>query len=216
MAQFTEQLNMAVTRVPNLPENARVPTSGSLSFSDFYGGLGVVPMTYEIIGAGGEGAGGYFGGNGAAGGDSSFSGTNFTTVTVAGGAGGTGTGAFDGRWTPGEVGEASYYGPGGAGGANSDSFRQTPGYAAPSTSYGAGGGGGGAHPFSAQNGGDGGHAGTRATGTINVIPGTTITVNIGAGGNAISGGGNGASGYAAFNVRGQTFVFISSGSFIVP
>lgn len=203
-------------RVPELPENAGIPTSGPISFSDFYSGLGVVLMTYEIIGGGGEGAGGYLGGNGNSGGDSSFSGTNFTTVTATGGTGGVGVGAFDGRWTPGEAGGASYYGPGGAGGANSDSNNQTPGFPAPSTSYGAGGGGGGAYPFSAQNGGDGGNPSTRVTGQLYVIPGSTITVTIGLGGSGLPGGGDGASGYAAFTVRGQTFSFTSSGSFIVP
>lgn len=205
-----------IYRVPNIPENANIPHDGIISFSDFYGGIGIVEVTYELIGGGGEGAGGYLGGNGAAGGTSSFSGEQFDTVTAAGGAGGTGRGAFNGQWTVGEAGEASYYGPGGRGGINSDSFRQTPGYPAPASSYGAGGGGGGAHPFSAQNGGDGGYAATRVTGTFNAIISTDIVITIGSGGSAISGGGNGASGYCKFTIGNNSYEFVSSTTFTVP
>lgn len=197
-----------------------VPASGAIAVSDFYGTSNVVPMTYEIIGAGGEGAGGFAGGLGSAGSASSFSGSGFTTVTAAGGAGGAGNGSgygyFDGYWVLGEAGEASFYGSGGGGGANSDSGNQSGGFAAPSSSYGAGGGGGGSAPFASRNGGDGGKAGTRLTGTAQVSPSSTITVTIGTANSTNAYGGDGANGYAKFTVGGQTFTFTSSGTFTVP
>ena len=191
--------------------NTNVPTSGTISMGNFYGAVKGYTMTYEIIGGGGEGGGGSYGGTGNSGGASSFSGSGITTVTANGGAGGVATGLFGS-----ENGYSSYYGAGGAGGLNSDSGNQTPGSNAPSSSYGAGGGGGGSAPFSAYNGGYGGRAGTRKTGSILVIPGTTVSVTIGSGGSGIYGGGNGAGGYAKFIVNGQTFTKTSSGSFVVP
>ena len=193
--------------------NTNVPTSGTITITNFYGAQNSVAMAYEIIGAGGEGGGGSYGGTGAAGGSSSFSGTNFTTVTSTGGTGGISQGYYTGQ-----SGASSYYGIGGEGGLNSDSGNQTPGYPAPSTSYGAGGGGGGSAPFAAYNGGGGGGAATRQSGTIDVIPGSTISITLGAGGAAIGGGGDGAGGYAKFVVGGQTFEYTTPGlhSFTVP
>lgn len=200
--------------------NSNVPTSGTIDLADFHGSVLAASIVYEIIGGGGEGAGGYTGqGNGSAGTDSSLassSGTSFTTVTSTGGAGGTQPAPFSGSFRVGEAGEASYYGSGGAGGLNSDSGSQTPGYSAPATSYGAAGGGGGAAPFSANNGGGGGKAATRQTGTLLLAPGSVITVTIGTGGNAISGGGNGAGGYAKLTVGGTDTEFTSSGTYTVP
>lgn len=200
--------------------NSNVPTSGTIDLADFHGSVLAASIVYEIIGGGGEGAGGYTGqGNGSAGTDSSLassSGTSFTTVTSTGGAGGTQPAPFSGTFRVGEAGEASYYGSGGAGGLNSDSGSQTPGYSAPATSYGAAGGGGGAAPFSANNGGGGGKAATRQTGTLLLAPGSVITVTIGTGGNAISGGGNGAGGYAKLTVGGTDTEFTSSGTYTVP
>lgn len=205
----------------NVPsESSGIPTSGVIAFSDFRGASNVVSMTYEIIGAGGEGAGGFAGGTGSAGSASSFSGSGFSTVTAAGGAGGAGNGSgfgyFDGYWVVGEAGEASFYGSGGSGGQNSDSGNQTGGNPAPASSYGAGGGGGGSAPFASRNGGDGGKAGTRLTGTALVNPSSTITVTIGTANASNSYGGDGANGYAKFTVGGQTFTFTSSGTFTVP
>lgn len=205
--------------VPNFQENAFIPTSGTVSFDDFYGTKKQATVTYEIIGGGGEGAGGSYGGNGASGGAttlSSSSGTSFTTVYSLGGAGGSGYGPSDGTWVPGEAGEASYYGPGGNGGLNSDSGNQSPGYNAPSTSYGAGGGGGGAAPFNAYNGGAGGEAADRVTGTLELDPGSVITVTVGTGGAAIAGGGNGAGGYVKLTVNGTDTTYTTSGTYTVP
>ena len=200
--------------------NSNVPTSGTIDLADFHGSVLANSITYEIIGGGGEGAGGYTGqGNGSAGTDSSLassSGTSFTTVTSTGGAGGTQPAPFSGSFRVGEAGEASYYGSGGAGGLNSDSGNQTAGYSAPATSYGAGGGGGGAAPFSANNGGGGGKAATRQTGTLLLAPGSVITVTIGTGGAAIGGGGNGAGGYVKFTANGTDTEFTSSGTYTVP
>jgi hypothetical protein len=169
-------------------------------------------VSYEVIGGGGEGGGGYLGGTGASGGTSSItgsSGSGFTTATSAGGPGAGGSGGTS------QAGFASYYGPGGAGGINSDSNRQTPGYPAPSTSYGAGGGGGGAWPFSANNGGAGGGAATRQTGTQSVNVGSSLTVVIGSGGSAISGGGNGAGGYAKVTVDGTVYEYTIPGTYTI-
>lgn len=221
--------------------NTGVPTSGAISMAgDFYGTVRAVAMTYEIIGAGGGGgAGDTSTANGSAGGSSSFSGTGITTVTSSGGAGGPGhaqTGWGDG--------ENSYYGNGGAGGFNSDSNNQSGGFAPAATAYGAGGGGGGAHTFAERNGGIGGYAGGTdgagytvtawnsgstlqryvgmpSTGTINVTPGQTVNVTIGAGGaggGGFTSGAKGADGYARFVVGGQTFEYTAAGnySFTVP
>ena len=206
--------------VPNVTANNSIPTTNSnIQFSDFYGAVDVVPVIYEIIGGGGEGAGGYTGtGNGAAGGTSSIasiSGTSFTTVTAAGGAGGTQP-APPGwnNYRVGEAGQSSYYGSGGAGGYNSNSDNQSPGFNA--SGYGAGGGGGGAHPFSANNGGGGGKAGTRRTGTLQLAPGSVVRVTIGGGGAAIYGGGNGRSGYAKLTTNGVATNFYSTANYTVP
>jgi len=169
-------------------------------------------VTYEVIGGGGEGGGGYFGGTGASGTSSSItgsSGSGFTTATSTGGSGAGGSGGTS------QAGFASYYGPGGAGGINSDSNRQTPGSNAPSTSYGAGGGGGGARPFSANNGGAGGGAAVRQTGTQSVNVGATLTVVIGSGGAAISGGGNGAGGYAKVTVGSTVYEYTTPGTYTI-
>ena len=197
--------------------NTGIPDTGNpISMSDFYDAVLAKTVIYEVIGGGGEGAGGYYNtGNGNAGTNSSLasaSGTSFTTVTSTGGAGGTQPSSSG----VGEAGEASYYGSGGSGGINSDSNRQTAGFAAPSTSYGAAGGGGGAHPFSAVNGGGGGEAATRQTGTLYLAPSSTITVTIGSGGTGNAGGGDGAGGYAKFTVGNDVQEFTSSGTYTVP
>lgn len=179
----------------------------------------VKAVTYEIIGGGGEGAGGYLGGTGNAGGDSTLSplqnssSTQFPTVTSTGGAGGTQPAPFNGQFRVGEAGQTSYYGSGGAGGVNSDSNNQTPGFPAAATSYGAGGGGGGAYTFAANNGGGGGKAATRMTGTLNLVVGSQIDVVIGAGGSGNAGGGDGAGGYAKITVDGIDTFFTSDGTF---
>lgn len=176
-------------------------------------------VEYEIIGGGGEGAGGYTGtGPGAAGTSSSIASNSpsFTTIVSAGGAGGVQPGPLDANnFRPGEAGEASYYGPGGAGGANSNSNNQTPGYSAPASSYGAGGGGGGSYTFAAQNGGGGGKAAVRQTGTRTVNVGSSITVTIGSGGAAISGGGNGAGGYAKIIIGGTVYEYTTPGTYTI-
>lgn len=208
--------------VTNQTANNAIPTSttNSISFDDFYGTKKAYTVTYEIIGGGGTGAGGYRGtGNGNAGGTStitSSSGTDFTTVYSLGGAGGTQPAPYDGNFRVGEAGEASYYGSGGNGGLNSNSGNQTAGFPAPSSSYGAGGGGGGAAPFSANNGGGGGKAADRETGTLELDPGSVISVTIGAGGTGKLGGGDGAGGYCKLTVEGVDTIFTSSATFTVP
>ena len=199
--------------VPNGPsQNANIPTSNAnIQFSDFFGSVNAVTMTYEIIGGGGEGAGGYTGdGPGSAGSASSFYGTNFS-VTAEGGAGGVQPAPFTEVWRIGLPGEASFYGSGGAAGLNSDSGNQTVGSAAPSSSYGAGGGGAGTAPFASYNGGGGGEAGTRRTGTAQIVPGVNFYVIIGPGGSGIAGGGDGANGYAKLTISGNVYQYTTPG-----
>lgn len=224
-----------------------VPSSGTIRFSDFYGVANAVSLTYEMIGAGGGGGGGWISTRYATAGEASTISYGGTTITSSGGAAGettANTGQSDGSPT--------YYGPGGTGGANSDSSRQTAGNPAPSTSYGAGGGGGGANTFAARNGGRGGYSGgqhlaayayivypwntssgaiTRYvgqphTGTIQVTPGSNVSIYVGVNGwgtdasaPAYSGspdpgtdGRSGAGGYCKVTVSGSTTEFTSSGS----
>jgi hypothetical protein len=187
--------------------NTSVPTSGTISLSDFYGAVKTVAMTYEIIGGGGEGGGGSYGGTGSAGGSSSISGAGITTVSASGGSGGIATGFYTGQ-----DGASSFYGVGGSGGLNSDSGNQSPGFPAPSSSYGAGGGGGGSAPFAAYNGGGGGGASTRQTGTVAAIPGGSVTVVVGSGGSGIVGGGDGAGGYVKLTVGGVSTQYTTVGT----
>lgn len=232
-----------IYRVPNAPQNANIPHDGILNFSDFYGGVGVVEVTYEIIGAGGGGGSGWTTANrGTDGGDSTLTYTENnvqTTITSPGGAGGRG--GIQTGWSDGS---RSYYGPGGRGGANSDSSRQTAGYPAPATSYGAGGGGGGANSFASRNGGEGGYAGgevgsiytvtawnssstiTRyegypSTGTVTLVVGDQVDIVIGIGGTNIrpdpgTDGRPGANGYCKLTIDGIEYEFFTSTTFTVP
>lgn len=186
--------------------NTSVPTSGKIDMSDFLGAQQAVSVTYELIGGGGEGGGGYLGGTGSPGTSSYISGSGFTQITSSGGAGAGGSGGTS------QPGQSSYYGPGGEGGINSDSFRQTPGYPAPTSSYGAGGGGGGAYPFAANNGGAGGGAATRIAGTMLIAP-QTLTVRVGTKGSGITGGGDGANGYVKITVGGVSTTYTTPGTY---
>lgn len=214
-------------------------SSSQMSFNEWYGASNTISVTYEMIGAGGGGGSGWTtANNGTDGGFSRISGTGFTTVTSPGGTGGRG--GIQTGWGPGSD---SYYGPGGAGGSNSDSSNQTAGYPAPATSYGAGGGGGGARPFSGRNGGEGGYAGgqnlapyaytvtawsssssiTRYvgqphTGTLNLTPGTTISVTVGAKGTNINpdpgtDGRPGADGIVKITANGTTTTYSTAGTY---
>jgi hypothetical protein len=205
--------------VPNVARNANIPTSGAISVDQFYGSGKAALVTYEIIGGGGaggfgvtdagEGNRGTFGGSG---GNSAISGTGIQTITVAGGKGGENCGGE--RGTVGTAGQSTFYGPGGAGGA-----RKQSGSPAPTSSYGAGGGGGGGDSGSLFDSGGcsgfGGKAGTRRTGTVEVIYGTTLTITIGNGGPTNTpgfDGGAGAKGYCKLTWDGNEQVFTSSGT----
>ena len=170
--------------VPNGAGTSSIPTSGAISLQNFRGTSKTATVTYAIIGGGGAGGFGvndhgeeYRGTFGAAGGSSSISGPNFQTSTAAGGAGGQNCGGN--RGTVGTAGVSTVYGSGGAGGA-----LNTAGGAA--SGRGAGGGGGGGDDGSTYDAGGcsgfGGSAGTRLTGTLAVVYGTTLTVAIGGGG----------------------------------
>ena len=117
----------------------------------------------------------------------------------------------------GNNGEGTAYGPGGAGG-NVNSA----GGAALSSSFGAGGGGGGGDNPSTYDssgaGGFGGSAGTRRTGSIEVIYGAVLTISIGASGpGSIAGyrGGDGAVGYVRLTWDEKAASFTASGSVVI-
>lgn len=205
--------------------NTEVPESGRIDLSSYYGTQRGLTLVYEIIGGGGAGGGGDSDGSGngaygASGGDSSLSGSGSglsVSATSTGGAGGRNGGIS--RLEP-HGGEASYYGPGGAGGSNNSA-----GGNAPSSSHGAGGGGGGgdAPAWNDRSGaaGLGGRAADRVTGEALLVPGTQVTVVIGAGGPRNSygyDGGAGASGYARLQVGNTVSEYPNAGTytFTVP
>jgi hypothetical protein len=93
------------------------------------------------------------------------------------------------------------------------------GSAAASTSYGAGGGGGGGDRGSLFDSGGcsgfGGNAGTRLTGSVEIVYGTVLTITIGAGGPTNTpgyDGGAGTAGYCVISWDGNTSTFTSSGT----
>ena len=207
--------------------NTSVPTSGSITLSNFRGSAKAYAVSYQIIGAGG--AGGYGLSNGysstvaQSGTSSSLSGSGIATVTASGGDGGG-----NANQSPDPVkspdGEASVYGAGGVSGNNKQSEPPNVGGHAPSSSYGAGGGAAGGDRSSTfdSSGGAGspGSAGTYLTGTTNyLVPGATLSVSIGSkglgsGGNAR--GGNGADGYVRLQVGTNVQEFTSGGTYTVP
>lgn len=208
--------------VPDSPVNNNIPTSGAISLENFYGSTNVLLVNYEIIGGGGGGGSGAddreplrgtFAPDGSA---SSISLGSTVLVTASGGRGGENHGGP--RPGDGLPGESTAYGPGGTGG----SLRSTGG-SAPSTSYGAGGGGGGGDTgsYSDRSGaaGVGGSAGQRVTGTLDIVPGTVLTINIGTRGAGSTrydyGGGAGANGYCKITVLGVSTEFTSSGTYTV-
>lgn len=194
--------------------NTGVPTSGAISIAaNFYGTVKAVEVTYELIGGGGAGGQGWAtSGTSASGTSSSISGTGFTTAASAGGTGGVDRSLFGS--TPGQ---ASYYGAGGEAGRTSDSGNQSAGSDAPATSYGAGGGGGGGYPFNAYNAGGGGNAATRVASSQLILPGTELTVVVGAkgprGSSAGAEGGAGANGYVKLTVNSVSTEYTTPGTY---
>lgn len=197
--------------------NLRIPTNGTISFSEFRGGTLTAVVDYEIIsggGGGGHGVGdGTSSGRAGSGGATTITSAGEQLVSAAGGLGG-----LNGQAPrSGNDGEATVYGPGGAGG-NVNSA----GGAAPISFYGAGGGGGGGDNPSTYDsfgaGGFGGSAGTRRIGSIEVVYGTVLTVSIGArglGSTAGYRGGDGAAGYARLTWDEKAASFTASGSVVV-
>jgi len=204
--------------------NTEVGTSGRIDLSDYYGSQRGLTLVYEIIGGGGAGGGGVddrsgsgYGQSGQASSLNGSAGGLSISVTSAGGAGGA-NGAISRLEFHG--GEASYYGPGGAGGNN-----QASGGNAPASSHGSGGGGGGGDAPGtfdrSGNAGIGGSASDRVTGEALLVPGTQVTVVIGAGGPRNTygyDGGAGASGYARLQVGNTVSEYPNAGTytFTVP
>lgn len=213
-----------VPATPNALVNNDIPTNttNGVSLSEYYSTSKTTIVTYEIIGGGGaggfgveDGGEGFRGTFGPAGVRSRITGTGVPTITADGGRGGEN--CKNGRGSPGGDGEASFYGIGGAGGALNSA-----GGNAPTDSYGSGGGGGGgddgSYTDSGGCSGEGGQAGTRITGSFTVPFGTTINVDIGAGGVAEDigyKGGNGRRGYCKISYNGIQVVFTSDGSRVI-
>lgn len=211
------------SRVPNAPLNARIPTSGTVSFSDYRGTRRSTVITYEIIGAGGGGGygleDGFGGGSGGSGGASSIlllvGGASI--ASAAGGAGGA-NGSVGWNDSPSRAGQSTVYGAGGPAASNG-----APGLPAPSTSYGAGGGGaGGDSPNrydSSGAAGQGGFAGVYVTGTFTIDYGTQLNILIGAGGAGGTGGvydgGRGANGFCRFTYDGRVIDFTTGSVYTV-
>lgn len=208
--------------VPESPSNSSIPTTNNnIRISNFYGATNTVSVTYEIQGGGGAGGGGYDdrgdnSGTANGGGTTSIS-YGGTTISASGGSGGIHGG--NGRERPGGNGQASHYGSGGSGGSVNNA-----GSSAPASHYGAGGGGGGGdfHSRYDRSGaaGTGGKAGTRKTGTVQIVPGTVITYTVG--GKGVGGtagnyhGGSGAKGYVKITRDGTVLAnTTSSGSVTV-
>ena len=195
------------TLVPNVSTNSSVATSGAIALGSFTSRTNLVPISYDVLGAGGGGGFGNQENDGnanttetmaSAGGSSSLSGSGFTTVTSTGGAAGASRNISGG--TPhryGTAGESSAYGTGGTRGVvQEDSVEGGAGSGAPSYrggngGIGAGGGGAGGDQTSTYDvggwAGSGGKAGQQKTGTVSAVYKSTITLSCGAGG----AGGNG-------------------------
>lgn len=72
---------------------AGVPSSGTISLSNFYGTSSATDITYSVVGAGGGGGGAgnvSASGTGSSGTSTSISGSGISTITAAGGGGGGG------------------------------------------------------------------------------------------------------------------------------
>jgi hypothetical protein len=203
--------------VPDGTGTSSIPTSGAISLNNFRGASKTATVTYAIIGGGGAGGFGvadkgeeYRGTYGAAGGQSTISGSGIQTIIAAGGNGGMNCGGERGQ--AGYAGASTTYGSGGAGGALNSNGSAASG-------LGAGGGGGGGDDGSTYDSGGcsgfGGGAGTLLTGTVQVVYGTTLTVTIGGGGgtNAVGYyGGAGAGGRCQLSWGANTSIFTSSGT----
>lgn len=206
--------------VPNSSFNNEIPTSGVVAVSNYRGARNATVISYQIIGAGGGGGYGLEDGGGSgrasSGAASTMTGTG-VSINAAGGLGGT-NGSINQGDVPPRTGQASIYGPGGAGVGNGAA-----GNSAPSTSYGAGGGGaGGDSPStydSSGNAGQGGFAGQYLTGTLTLVYGTVLSINIGGGGAGGTGGvyngGSGANGFCSLSFDGKTVNFTSTTSFTI-
>lgn len=202
--------------VPDAVANNSIKlTNSNMNISDYYGAANTVTFSYVLQGAGGSGGYGRSDGGGSGygpgGGFTRITAVGMTTATANGGAGGA-NGADIWNNASNRPGQASFYGPGGAGGGSNSN---TPGQAPADTSYGAGGGGGGSddsgYADDDGNGGRGGKAGARITGSRTVFPGTVLTIIVGAGGyNPPVGvsqgrdGGRGAGGVAFITYNGAT------------
>lgn len=205
--------------VPSGAGTATIPASGAITLDNFRGTSKTAVVTYNIIGGGGSGGFGVDnkepsrGSYGGPGGASTISAIGIQTITAAGGAGGENCGG--GRGTNGTAGQSSAFGTGGYGGSLNSTGGSASGYGA------AGGGGGGDSGSTYDEGGAsgfGGAAGTNLSGTISVVYGTTLTINLGAGGVPIYNayyGGSGSPGRCQISWDGNSTTFTSGGTVVI-
>jgi hypothetical protein len=205
--------------VPSGAGTATIPTSGAITLDNFRGTSKTATVTYNLLGGGG--GGGYGADNkepgrgsyAASGGSSTISAPGIQTITAAGGAGGENCGG--GRGTSGTAGASSAFGTGGYGGSLNSAGGSATGYGA------AGGGGGGDAGSTYDEGGAsgfGGAAGTNLTGTVAIVYGTTVTIDLGIGGaGSVAGyyGGNGSPGRCQISWDGNTATFTSNGTVVI-
>lgn len=205
--------------VPIGAGTATIPSSGAITLDNFRGTSKTAIVTYNLLGGGG--GGGYGADNkepgrgsyAASGGSSTISAPGIQTITAAGGAGGENTGG--GRGTSGTAGGSSAFGTGGAGGSLNSSGGSATGYGA------AGGGGGGDSGSTYDEGGAsgfGGAAGTNLTGTVAVIYGTTLTIDLGIGGAGSAAGyygGDGSPGRCQISWDANSTTLTSDGTVLI-
>lgn len=195
-------------RVPNIPANSNVPTSGTIALSNFYGAFNGVEITIDLVGGGGGGglgfndAGSGSTGTGGSGGASTIvNDSDGSSIASASGGAGGGDGQGTEAGSGGDGGPSPITGGFGAGGAVNQY-----GSDCAITDWGGGGGGGGGDASSkgdsAGFSGAGGAAGAQTTGTY-VVTGM-LRINLGGGGIGTKGpavnnvnynGGDGAPGY---------------------
>ena len=193
-----------------------LPTSGEISFSDFYGTTNFSNITYEIIGGGGAGGHGDNARNQTPGGNGFPSSIRFLDAEYLALGGAGGQPLLGPYGSSGEVGQASFYGPGANVGQH------------PAVNHGSGGFGGrgdddGPRRDIGSFSGQGGFPGQRISGGIFIPSGTVITIVVGSGGRRYTRfidrdyrGGDGATGYVKLTISGIDYEFKTNSTLVVP
>ena len=215
-------------RVPDIPENNSVPTSGTISLSNFYGTVqSVGTVNVAIVGGGGGGGPGAAENSQNAARRDGFDGAGSSfNISFRGNRAGTGgeRGAFKGsNFYDGEDGGDSIFGAVGGDGGDAFRRRQNLQNRGGDGRLGGGGGGGAGDIDSGKrdnqgNGGEGGDAGGSATFSGQIGQGSWMNWNIGHGGdrgygpnsfsqNSVFTSGAGGGGAITFNYRSRNYLF---------